>query len=570
MRKAFGFTLLGVLGLSVQIVACAEGTQFPNNTGGSAGSGGDDTGGSAGQAGTGNAGGGGGSNCSAEVCDGIDNDCNGQVDEGCECKPGDVETCYSGPVETLNVGACKPGTHTCQESTNTFGPCTEEVLPMPETCNGVDDDCNGVVDDGIADIMCGIGGCMAIVPGCTNGMVGVCVPGQPSQELCDGIDNDCDQLTDETFPEKGSNCDTGLLGVCGIGVSECNMGVLSCPQKTMPSMETCDGLDNDCSGTVDDNIAGVGTPCSTGQLGVCSSGTYACQNNVVDCFPNAMPSAETCNGLDDNCNGQVDENNPGGGASCMTGMPGICATGTQMCSNGALVCQSNAQAQPETCNGTDDNCNGTADEGNPGGGVMCSCGGTSACSAGKLVCQGCTVEYICNNGASDDGDNKTDCADTDCALGCAANVGPCAAGETLFVIASSNVPKAIPDNGTVTSTIAFTESLLVKRVVLQLNITHTWDSDLAIKLISPNNTTLNMSDNNGSLGENYTNTIFNSNCATPITSGTAPFTGCYSPEQSLAGFNNQTLQGTWTLSVSDSQTYDTGTLNSWSLAICAK
>jgi subtilisin-like proprotein convertase family protein len=112
--------------------------------------------------------------------------------------------------------------------------------------------------------------------------------------------------------------------------------------------------------------------------------------------------------------------------------------------------------------------------------------------------------------------------------------------------------------------------MAVKRVVMQLNITHTWDSDLWIKLTSPNNTTLTMSKSNGSLYENYTNTIFNSACATPITSGSAPFNGCYSPEQAMAGFNNQTVKGTWTLTVTDQSIYDTGTLNTWTLAMCVQ
>jgi subtilisin-like proprotein convertase family protein len=281
-------------------------------------------------------------------------------------------------------------------------------------------------------------------------------------------------------------------------------------------------------------------------------------------------SPEVCDGLDNNCNGTVDENNPGGGIACNTGQMGACAQGTQTCTGGMLVCQSNGQAQPETCNGIDDNCNGQADEGNPGGGQTCSCGGTSACTTGQILCQGCTKEVDCNNGVDDEGDNKIDCQDTDCALGCHASVGPCAAGQKLLVLTSTNIPKTIADNATVTSTIVFSETMTVKRVVMQLNITHTWDEDLLIKLISPSGTSLTMSDSNGFLGENYTNTIFNSSCGTSITSGFPPYNGCYSPEQSLTGFNNQPLNGTWTLSVKDQATYDTGTLNSWRLAMCVQ
>jgi subtilisin-like proprotein convertase family protein len=564
MRKTFGLSLIGVLGLSVQIAACAQGSTFQNNQGGNGGS---DSGGNGGRV---NAGGGGGNNCTTEVCDGLDNDCDEAVDEDCECIAGETASCYSGPQETANIGTCKAGSHTCEAATNKFGPCTGEVLPKPEVCNGLDDDCNGAVDDQISDIMCGIGGCMAVVTGCVNGVAGVCVPGQPALEICDGIDNDCDQSTDEAYPEKGQACDTGKPGVCAAGMSDCNAGVLTCNQMTMPSTETCDGLDNDCSGTVDDNIVGTGMPCSTGQMGVCSIGTYKCQNNVIDCFPDVMASAEMCNGLDDDCDGLVDENNAGGGGACDTGLTGLCAVGKQQCTSGMLVCQTTAQIKPETCNGADDDCNGQIDEGNPGAGTMCACGGTSTCSAGKLMCQGCTVEYNCNNMVTDDGDNLADCQDTECALGCDVNVGPCAAGETLFVIASSEGPKPIPDTGTITSNIAFVETMIVKRVVMQLNIAHTWAADVAIKLTSPGGTTLNMSDGNGTFFDNYTDTIFHSGCATPITSGAAPFNGCYSPEQTMVVLNNQPLKGTWTLTVSDTSMNDTGTLNSWRLAICAK
>jgi hypothetical protein len=71
---------------------------------------------------------------------------------------------------------------------------------------------------------------------------------------------------------------------------------------------------------------------------------------------------ESCNDVDDNCSGQVDKGNPGGGAACVTGLQGVCAAGTKACIGGALACLPNAQPSAETCNGVDDNCDGAIDE----------------------------------------------------------------------------------------------------------------------------------------------------------------------------------------------------------------
>ncbi len=74
-------------------------------------------------------------------------------------------------------------------------------------------------------------------------------------------------------------------------------------------------------------------------------------------------SGEVCDGKDNNCNGQVDENNPGGGGNCSTGKLGVCAAGTLKCQNGGVVCTQNVSASFETCDGQDNNCNGQIDEG---------------------------------------------------------------------------------------------------------------------------------------------------------------------------------------------------------------
>src|SRR5262249_5437694 len=133
-----------------------------------------------------------------------------------------------------------------------------------------------------------------------------------------------------------------------------------------PTTEVCDGRDNDCDGQTDEGNPGGGVPCDTGQLGVCAAGTRQCQSGALVCVRNVPPAAETCNGLDDDCDGSTDEG-PGGG-SCTTGLPAACAAGTRQCTDGAIQCLANA-AVPEVCDNQDNDCDGQIDDGDPGGGA---------------------------------------------------------------------------------------------------------------------------------------------------------------------------------------------------------
>jgi subtilisin-like proprotein convertase family protein/putative hemolysin len=135
---------------------------------------------------------------------------------------------------------------------------------------------------------------------------------------------------------------------------------------------------------------------------------------------------------------------------------------------------------------------------------------------------------------------------------------------------STDTPVAIPDLVTVTSSINVPGSVSIDDVNVTLDITHTYDGDLSVYLISPQGTRVELFTDVGGAGDNFTTTTLDDDCATPITSGAVPFTGCYRPEGSLSAFDGEDSSGIWTIEVTDAFSHDTGTLQSWSLELCGE
>ncbi|MGF1555100.1 reprolysin-like metallopeptidase [Paucihalobacter sp.] len=123
-------------------------------------------------------------------------------------------------------------------------------------------------------------------------------------------------------------------------------------------------------------------------------------------------------------------------------------------------------------------------------------------------------------------------------------------------------------NVTYTSSIVVPFDFTITDVNVGIDITHTWNSDLLISLISPNNTTVVLSNRRGGSGDNYTNTVFDQEATTPIGSGAPPFTGTFIPDGDLTTIYNEMSAGTWTLQVQDLASGDGGTINAFNLEIC--
>ena len=342
----------------------------------------------------------GGTGASGEVCDGSDNDCDGRTDEG---NPGGGAACG------IATGACTSGATVCMGGALT---CSGGTSGSMETCNGVDDDCDGRTDEGNPG---GGGACGTSDTGLCERGTRVCSGGalvcrgatNPAMELCDNLDNDCDGSTDEGNPEAGLPCGDDT-GECTAGTTVCNAGVLSCDGGTGPTMEICDGLDNDCDGVEDEGL-GVGAPCGD-DTGECSPGVNICRGGMVVCEGATMSGTEVCNLLDDDCDGVIDEGLPLGEA-CGSD-EGLCMPGMIQCIDGDPVCVGEVPPGREACDCDDNDCDATIDEA-PDSGSLCPPGSECVECGCALPCQDGEFGYQCPGGKApftrDDGAGGEEC-----------------------------------------------------------------------------------------------------------------------------------------------------------------
>jgi MYXO-CTERM domain-containing protein len=192
-------------------------------------------------------------------------------------------------------------------------------------------------------------------------------------------------------PQFNQNCSAGIGACESPGKLQCNGANVECTAvPKMPMPEVCNGIDDDCNMVIDDNNPESGTPCNTNNVSICKPGLNNCNAGVLECVPNVAPGSvtETCNGIDDDCNNTVDDGYNIGG-TCFVGIGGCSEQGKYACDGmGGAICSAIANGpEPEKCDGADNDCDGVIDNG-LGLGTLCSSGMGECVANGVAVCDG--------------------------------------------------------------------------------------------------------------------------------------------------------------------------------------
>jgi hypothetical protein len=280
-----------------------------------------------------------------------------------------------------------------------FYACVDDAAPRTDRAPDAATDAGAIVTDGG-----GSGG----NPGCES-----------SSEICDEIDNDCDGTTDEGFP-LGEVCEIAVGGCTSAGIWICGGDGAARCDAAMPSPqdEVCDTVDNDCDGAVDEVfnfnvdvnhcggcdqacvLANAQTRCNAGTcvLVACDTGFENPNGDATDGCECTVGGVESCNAIDDDCDGRVDEG-LGLGADCISGLGACAVSGVTVCGDGDVTCGAMAlEPGVESCNGYDDDCDGANDEDFDGD------------DDGAIACPGLDCDAPCPDGV----DCEAVCANVDC------------------------------------------------------------------------------------------------------------------------------------------------------------
>lgn len=398
-----------------------------------------------------------------EVCDEIDNDCDDIVDNGFDLTqdPQNCGMCGNACDRPNMLGTCATSTcsFVCQQGfvdldsdpTNGCEYACVETNGGAEACDTADNDCDGLVDEDFdlqnsvddcgvcgrrcqaqnATAACAVGICQfTCLPGFNDldvnapGCEYVCPVNPPEPELCNNFDDDCDGTIDEGDPEGGAACGSSV-GECTAGTETCQFGALFCVGAGGPSTDVCDGLDNDCDGTVDQDFdkdndpqhCGSCSPCSLANaIEGCSAGVCtvsACEAGFSDadglapngCEYACTPSGpEVCDGLDNDCDTDIDAADTDlfvPSNFCATAGP--CSGTTPVCADTLCdpqvkwrcIYSSPAEVdscgtislQEAVCDDIDGDCDGVADETFSTKGDACGDSNIGACQGtGNLIC----------------------------------------------------------------------------------------------------------------------------------------------------------------------------------------